>query len=718
MQKGEIALYGGRTPDMAFTGRNRMKSKHRLAFGVAAALALPALVAGCKPRQEDDAGTQAAATVVAATTQTEATASGQTNAAILVRDAADPARAQLIATAALGGLETYGIDGKRVATTPAGEVAALDIASGVRLGAGRVADVVAAVDTTGHFLRLFQNTGEGLVEVGARPLPLGFAGEGICLYQHRLDGSLHAFIVGDGGEVDQQVIFDAGNNKLDARPVRRINLPSPLKQCVVDNNGQVFASEETVGIWRFNADPEADVSATLVDAPRLGHIEEEVSGLAVHDGGPGHQWLFASDATAGRINLYDREKDGAYLGSFQVSAPGEGAETVKEPGLLFADSRPLGDGFPAGVLLVNDEDGANTKLVSLAAIGKALGLDPGKPAPAAEPPKVVAVTARVETVPAGSYGDAADDPAIWAHPTDPARSLVIATDKKAGLYVYDMQGQVVQFLPDGKMNNVDLREGFELDGRQVVLVTASNRTDKSIAIYMLDPEKRQLVNVADGVQPTGLADPYGLCMYHAAGSGETYVFINGDETAMRQWRLVAGDGGKVRAEHVRDLVFDSQTEGCVVDDATGTLYVGEEDVALWRMSADPAAGGDARTAVDRVDGNPAIKDDLEGVGLYDLGDGRGYLIVSSQGNDTYAVYRREGKQEYLGSFAVVADPARGIDGISETDGLEVTSRNLGPGFEHGAMVAQDGRNVMPVENQNYKYDSWKDIATALGLEMR
>ena len=90
--------------------------------------------------------------------------------------------------------------------------------------------------------------------------------------------------------------------------------------------------------------------------------------------------------------------------------------------------------------------------------------------------------------------------------------------------------------------------------------------------------------------------------------------------------------------------------------------------------------------------------------------------MSSQGNDSYAVYRREGKQEYLGSFAVVADPLRGIDGISETDGLEITSRNLGPGFEHGAMTAQDGRNVMPVENQNYKYVPWQAIAEALGLE--
>ncbi len=692
-----------------------MKPVQGLTFAIATALALPAILAGCQAR--DATGTAAATKVVAATAQTEPTASGETNAAVLARDAGDPASAQVIATAALGGIETYGVDGKRVAAVAAGEAVALDIASGVPLGPNRVADVVAAVDATGNYLRLFLRTADGLAEAGARPLPLDFAAEGLCLYQNPLDRSLHAFIVGDGGEVDQQVIFANADGKLDARQVRRISLPSPLKQCVVDADGRVFASEESVGIWRFNADPEADVSATLIDAPRLGHIEEEVSGLAVHDGGEGHRWLFASDASAGRINIYDREKDGAWLGSFQVSAPGQDAEPIGEPGLLFVDSRPLGEAFPAGVLLVNDEDGANTKLVSLQDVGKALGLDPGKATAASAPPKVVAVAPRAETVPVGSYGDAADDPAIWAHPTDPSRSLVVATDKKAGLYLYDMEGQVVQFLPDGKMNNVDLREGFDLGGRPVVLVTASNRTDKSIAIYRLDTDKRQLVNVADGVQPTGLGDPYGLCMYRAAGSGDTYVFINGDDTRMRQWRLVATADGKVRAEHVREIGFDSQTEGCVVDDASGKLYVNEEDVALWKLSADPAAG-DVKTAVARVEDNPALKDDLEGIGLYDLGDGRGYLVLSSQGNDTYAVYRREGAQEYLGSFAVVADPARGIDGISETDGLEVTSRNLGPGFEHGAMIAQDGRNVMPVENQNYKYVSWEDIAKALGLEMR
>ena len=123
-------------------------------------------------------------------------------------------------------------------------------------------------------------------------------------------------------------------------------------------------------------------------------------------------------------------------------------------------------------------------------------------------------------------------------------------------------------------------------------------------------------------------------------------------------------------------------------------------------------------AVDTVAGNPKLKDDMEGIGLYDLGVGRGYLIVSSQGNNSYAVYRREGDNAYLGSFSVMADPAKGIDGISETDGLDVSSANLGPGFEHGAMIAQDGRNMLPVENQNFKFVSWSEIAKALNLETR
>ena len=675
-----------------------------------------ALILPCNVANAQDADTTETP-LVAAKRQTQATASSEVNAAVLVRDAGNPARSHIVATAALGGLEVYDLTGKRVGTTPSGEVAAVDVAYGVALGKG-TATVVAAIDTTTNSLRLFSMKGPRLREIGARPLPLGFAAEGLCLFRNPLDNALYAFIVGDGGEVDQQILFPTIEGKLDARQVRRIALPSTLKQCAADPLGHVYVSEEGVGLWRFNADPEADVSATIVDAPRLGHIKEESGGIAVYEGGAGNRWLVASDTSAGRVNVYDRDDDDKFLGTFKVAAPNSD-EAIGEPGPLFATSAASGANFPHGMLLVTDEDGSNYKAIAVGDIAQALKLELRAPKPADKTarPKVATVTAWAETTPAGSYGDAADDPAIWANPADPAKSLVIATDKKAGLYVYDMQGKVVQFLPDGKMNNVDLHEGYELGGEKIVLVAASNRTDKSIALYRLDTDRRELVSIADGVQPTGLGDPYGLCLYRSTGDARTYVFINGDDTRKRQWELVATANGRVRAKLVRDMNFDSQTEGCVADDETGALYVNEEDVGLWRMSAE-ADGGGEKTTVQKIADNPAVKDDFEGLGIYDLGSGRGYIVVSSQGNDTYAVYRREGKQEYLGSFAVVADPLRGIDGISETDGLEITSRNLGPGFEHGAMIAQDGRNVMPVENQNYKYVPWESIARALKLEMR
>lgn len=649
--------------------------------------------------------------------QTEATTSAEANSVVLVLGEQAGAH-WIVATAALGGLEVYDLAGKRTGSAPSGEVASVDVAYDVAV-TGTPSTVLAAIDTTDNSLRFFALRDGKPREVGARSVPLGFAAEGVCLYRNRFDGALYAFVVGDGGEVDQHLVYANDAGKLDARQVRRIGVPSPLSQCVVDRDGVLYAAEETVGVWRMNANPEADVSARLVDGPGLGHVEEEVKGVALYDGGDGARWLLASDSSAGRINVYDRAKDDAYLGSFTVAAPGSD-EAIEEPGPLFASSMALGAAFPAGVLLVADEDGGgNYKAVAMEDIAKAMSLATGKaqdPRIAAKPP-VPVVTASYESAPAGSYGDAADDPAIWAHPSDPSKSLVLATDKKAGLYVYDMQGKVVQFLPVGKMNNIDLRNGFMLDGKPVTLVTASDRTRKAIGIFRLDPDARKLVDVADGVQPTGLQDPYGLCMYRSPKTDKTYVFINSGDGPKNQWELVDAGNGRVAAKLVREMKFESQTEGCVVDDAASTLFVGEEDTTLWRFGAEPDTGTTG-TAVDRVEDNPAIKDDIEGMGLYDLGNGRGYLVVSSQGNDTYAVYRREGKQEYLGSFAVVADAAKGIDGISETDGLDVSSANLGPGFEQGAMVAQDGRNVLPVENQNYKFVPWSAIAKALNLESR
>ncbi|HMB59178.1 MAG TPA: phytase, partial [Xanthomonadales bacterium] len=95
----------------------------------------------------------------------------------------------------------------------------------------------------------------------------------------------------------------------------------------------------------------------------------------------------------------------------------------------------------------------------------------------------------------------------------------------------------------------------------------------------------------------------------------------------------------------------------------------------------------------------------------------GYLLASNQGADSYALYTRESDHEFLGLFHVVADEATGIDGASETDGLDVTSANLGDAFPHGVFVVQDGRNITPEDRQNFKLVPWEDIAAAFGLPL-
>jgi 3-phytase len=65
--------------------------------------------------------------------------------------------------------------------------------------------------------------------------------------------------------------------------------------------------------------------------------------------------------------------------------------------------------------------------------------------------------AKVQTEPVPTGGDAADDAAIWIHPVDLAKSLVLGTDKKGGLHAYSLDGHQRQVISSGsRPNNVDL----------------------------------------------------------------------------------------------------------------------------------------------------------------------------------------------------------------------------------------------------------------------
>jgi 3-phytase len=316
-----------------------------------------------------------------------------------------------------------------------------------------------------------------------------------------------------------------------------------------------------------------------------------------------------------------------------------------------------------------------------------------------------AVRATIETEPVPNEGDAADDPCIWVHPNDRARSVVIGTDKQGGLAVYDLGGKMLSYRADGSVNNVDVRYGFPLGAERVDLVVAGERRANRMLAYRVDPKTRELVPIA-GELAFGIA-VYGSCL-HRSSNGRFYSFGCSEKGEIEQWEL-DGSSGRLEARLARRFALASKSEGMVADDELDRLYVAEEEAGIWRFDTAPESEAKAML-VDRV--GERLAADVEGVALYHARGG-GYLLASSQGDDRFVVYERTGANAYVTTFRVEAGEA--IDGLEDTDGIDVVAAPLGPRFPEGLFVGQNGENG--ARNQSFLFVPWGEIARGAKPEL-
>jgi len=322
------------------------------------------------------------------------------------------------------------------------------------------------------------------------------------------------------------------------------------------------------------------------------------------------------------------------------------------------------------------------------------------------------ITANVETDPvASAVGiDAADDPAIWVNKQNPEKSLILGANKKGGIHVFGLQGVEKQYVNAGCMNNIDLRNGFNYLNKEVVLVAASNCALNTISLFYIDKEKGILSDTICNIK-SNVDLVYGLCMYKSKISNTFYIFVNGEGAEVEQWKINS-DNNKISATLVRNFKVSSRPEGMVADDENEMLYIGVEEEGILKVKAEP----EHAFVTDWVSGsNPTdrslISSDIEGLSIYKT-DSIDYLMASSQGNFSYAVFRLNHPDKYLFSF-VIKDGL--IDGVTETDGIEITSAYLGERFPKGMIVLQDGYNFNEdtLNIQNFKYVSWEKIDNLL-----
>ena len=304
------------------------------------------------------------------------------------------------------------------------------------------------------------------------------------------------------------------------------------------------------------------------------------------------------------------------------------------------------------------------------------------------------VIANVETEPVFAGDDAADDMCVLENFSNPEKSLIISSDKKYGIIVYDLDGVKLYDYEVGRINNVDILPSRSIQNKYIVAGT--NRTYNSIDIYSFN-SKGELENLILRKEIPSLKDVYGVTFYR--DEFNTYLFISDKKGNVEQWSY-NNDEVNSEVKFVRKLRFSSLVEGLVADESKGKIYMGQERKGIWELNASPKLEEDKKLIFKK---NKYFKPDFEGLTIRDDGDGKGYLITSVQGSNGYLIIDRNSLKAKM--FFRIIDGNK-IDGTTETDGIDVSSIKTSK-FPNGFFIAQDDDN--DGLNQNFKLVDWNKI---------
>jgi 3-phytase len=315
-----------------------------------------------------------------------------------------------------------------------------------------------------------------------------------------------------------------------------------------------------------------------------------------------------------------------------------------------------------------------------------------------------------------------DDPAVWINRIDPSKSLVLGTLKVAApegaLAVFGLDGKLRQLLKGvDRPNNVDVEYGLPLDSVPTDIAVLTEARGRRLRAYAIARDGSALRDISVGGLPVlaGASDdnsaPMGIGLYRRPKDGAIFAIVSpkaGPKVDyLWQYRLADEGSGRVKATFVRRFGAFSGTgeiEAIAVDDELGYVYYADEGAGIHKYHADPDAPEANRELA--LLGTSGYRRDREGIGVYALADGNGYIVTVDQspGDSVFHVYRREGEPGRPHDHSRELLVFKG--GADATDGLEVTASSLGPDFPGGLMV------VMNSGRRNFLLFRWQDIAAA------
>lgn len=302
-----------------------------------------------------------------------------------------------------------------------------------------------------------------------------------------------------------------------------------------------------------------------------------------------------------------------------------------------------------------------------------------------------------------------DDPAIWIHPEDPSKSLVIGTDKGGdtglgGLYVFDLNGKIdpsktrVLIRP----NNVDIAYGLQINGQKKDIAVCTERNTNRIRVFTLPDMKETDGGGIPVFEDSPEKSPMGIALY-TSKEGDIYA-IAGRKSGpgkgyLYQYLLQVTSSGVVTGKLVRKFGNYSgkkEIEAIAVDNELGYVYYSDEGVGVRKYHAHPDSS-DTELSLFATKG---VRQDHEGISIYKANDGTGYILLSDQQANAFHVFPREGTANNPHEHLMIK---KVFSSTIESDGSDVTNAALNQKFPNGLFVAMS-------TDGTFQYYRWDDIA--------
>lgn len=318
---------------------------------------------------------------------------------------------------------------------------------------------------------------------------------------------------------------------------------------------------------------------------------------------------------------------------------------------------------------------------------------PGAPAPAS-----------FET--AGRQSARAHDVALWTGRetvfTGARTTGLMILSGTAGLDVVNHDGTRLQHIPVRHLGDVDVAP-LPTETSHFTVLGASSRAPGSAGAVLFRFENVVGGQFARwGTVRTDIAEPTGFCMRQ--WRGRLIAVVTGAAGEVRVFSISEGPNGEPVVHETHRSGLGSCISGCAIDAAAGDLYLSETAVGLWRYPLDPTST-EAPLLVQAMEGR-RLRAPVEGVAVLD--DSGRYLLVSSRGDSSIAVWNISFDPLWVGRFIV---PSGRVDAVTGTTGLDALGTRFG-GLSHGVVALQDSADE---GGQNFKLVDWGVVRIALGL---